>query len=88
MPDRAFPVVYAHDVDRTVGFYQQLGFEQHFRLPPEGAAGYVGLRRGASELAVVTVDSPRELIGIEVGERPRFELFVYVDDVDRSVEQL
>jgi len=32
--------------------------------------------------------APRELIGVEVGEHPRFELFVYVDDVDRCVEQL
>jgi len=85
---RAFPVVYARDVDRVVGFYQQLGFEEQFRLPAEGEAGYVGLRRGAAELAVATIASPRELIGVEVGEHPRFELFVYVDDVDRCIEQL
>lgn len=88
VPDRAFPIIYAHDVDQTVGFYRQLGFEEHFRLPPEGQAGYVGLQRDGAGLAVVTVDSPRELLGLEVGERPRFELFVYVDDVDRCVEQL
>lgn len=88
VPDRAFPVVYARDVEATVGFYQQLGFQEHFRLPPGGEAGYVGLRRGDAELGVVTADSPRDLIGIEVGEHPRFELFVYVDDVDRCVDRL
>ena len=88
VPARAFPVIYAHHVDQTVAFYLQLGFEEHFRLPSEGEAGYVGLRRDAAELAIVTVDSPRQLIGLEVGEGPRFELFVYVDDVDQRVEEL
>lgn len=88
MPERAFPVVYARDVERSVAFYRRLGFEQHVRLPPEGNAGYVGLRRGTYELAVVTTQSPEELIGVRVGADPRFELFVYVDDVDKLVGRL
>lgn len=88
VPDRAFPVIYAQDVARTVAFYERLGFEERFRLPPDGEAGYVGLCRRDAELAVVTADSPRQLLGVEVGERPRFELFIYVDDVDQSVRQL
>jgi lactoylglutathione lyase len=89
MPERAFPVIYARDVERSVRFYQQfLGFEPHFRLPAEGEAGYVGLRRGSYELAVVTTQSPQQLIGVTVGSEPRFELFVYVDDVDQTVERL
>ncbi len=88
MPDRAFPVIYAQDVPRTVAFYQRLGFKESFRMPPDGEAGYVGLCRGEAELAVVTADSPRQLIGVEVGEHPRFELFIYVDDVDQSAGQL
>lgn len=76
MPDRAFPVIYAQDVARTVAFYQRLGFEERFRLPPDGEAGYVGLRSGDAELAIVTVDSPRQLLGAEIGKRPRFELFI------------
>lgn len=85
---RAFPVIYADDVERVVRFYERLGFRVHYRLPPEGDAGYVGLRRDGSDLAVVTSASPRELIGVEPGDRPRFELFVYVDDVDASVAAL
>jgi lactoylglutathione lyase len=71
-----------------VGFYARLGFEEQFRLPAEGEPGYVGLRRGASELAVVTVQSPQHLIGMEVGSRPRFEMFIYVDDLDGQVDEL
>jgi lactoylglutathione lyase len=85
---RAFPVIYARDVGRMVVFYQDLGFEQTYRLPPEGEAGYVGLRRGDAELAIVTTASPERLIGVEVGSGPRFEMFVYVDDVDDMVTRL
>jgi lactoylglutathione lyase len=88
MPERAFPVIYAQDVDRCVRFYLDLGFEEQVRLPPEGPAGYVGLRRGAYELAVVTAASPQELVGLTVGSGPRFEMFVYVEDVDKVVERL
>jgi lactoylglutathione lyase len=88
MPERAFPVVYAHDVARTVSFYEHLGFEQHVRLPPDGEAGYVGLRRGDHELAIVTTQSPEQLIGVQVGSGPRFEMFVDVDDVDEAVARL
>jgi lactoylglutathione lyase len=88
MPERAFPVVYARDVERSVRFYQRLGFEAHFRLPPQGDAGYVGLRRGSYELAVTTIDSPEQLIGVQVGSGPRFEMFVYVDNVDDTLAQL
>jgi lactoylglutathione lyase len=79
-------VIYAHDVERTAAFYRIFGFEEHFRLPAAGQAGYIGLRRGFHELAVTTTDSPKQLIGIDIGVGPRFEMFVYIDDVDRAVE--
>jgi lactoylglutathione lyase len=88
MPERAFPVVYARDVERSARFYQRLGFEAHFRLPPQGDADYVGLRRGSYELAVTTIDSPEQLIGVQVGSGPRYEMFVYVDNVDDTLAQL
>ena len=88
MPRRAFPVIYAADVEALAGFYARLGFEEHFRLPPEGEAGYVGLRREDAELAIVTVRSPEEIIGVRPGTEPRFELYVYVDDLDREVQRL
>jgi lactoylglutathione lyase len=89
MTGRAFPVLYARDVERVAGFYARLGFAEHFRLPDEtGAAGYIALRRGAAELGVTTEASPRLLAGVEPGPGPRHELFVYVDDVDATLAQL
>jgi lactoylglutathione lyase len=86
---RAFPVVYAKDVELVAAFYVELGFEERFRLPQEdGAAGFIGLRRDAAELAVTTEDSPRMLAGVEPGVGPRHELFVYVEDVDAALGRL
>lgn len=92
MTGRAFPVVYSRRVAQTTHFYESLGFEAHVRLPPTGPAGYIGLRRGASELAVTSTDSPEQLAGVTVGDGvgsgARFEMFVYVDDVDATVARL
>lgn len=86
---RAFPVLYANEVERVAAFYVRLGFEEHFRMPGEnGAAGFIGLRRDSAELAVTTEASPRILAGVEPGPGPRHELFVYVDDVDATLSQL
>lgn len=83
---RAFPVLYAKDVLALAGFYERLGFVEQVRMSgPDGAVGFVGLRRDAAELAVTTEDSPRALAGIEPGPGPRGELFVYVEDVDATV---
>jgi lactoylglutathione lyase len=89
MPLRAFPVLYAKDVERVAGFYAALGFTEHVRMPGrDGAAGFIGLRRDGAELAVTTEDSPRTLAGVEPGPGPRHELFVYVEDVDAAVARV
>jgi len=85
---RAFPVVYAADVGLSVRFYETLGFEEQFRMPEDSEPGYVGMRRDDAELAVVTVESPRQLIGLEVGSGPRFEMFVYVHDLEQELTEL
>src|SRR3954463_11110330 len=86
---RAFPVLYAKDVEVVAAFYGRLGFEEQFRLAgPDGGAGFIALRRDASELAVTTEDSPRILAGVAPGPGPRHELFVYVIDVDATVHAL
>jgi lactoylglutathione lyase len=81
-------VIYSRSVVAAVGFYRRLGFEETFRLPPEGEPGYVSLRRGESELGIVSAEWPREQLGLETGAQPRFELFVYVDDVDATASSL
>ena len=86
---RAFPVLYAKDVEGVAAFYARLGFAVQFRMPgQDGTTGFIGLRRDAAELAVATEDSPRMLAGVEPGPGPRHELFVYVEDVDATVAAL
>ena len=84
---RAFPVVYTRDVQVSAAFYEQhLGFARQYQFPPDSdEPGYVGMRRDESELGLVHESSPRELIGQGMGDGPRFELFVYVDEVDETV---
>jgi len=82
--ERAFPIVYARDFERSVDFYASLGFEEHFRL-----GAYAGLRRGVYELAVVSSAWPVDRLGAAVpAGGPAFELYVYVDDVDATVAAL
>lgn len=76
-------MLYAADVARAARFLERLGFERFYQLPADGAPGYVGLRRGIAELAVVASEWPRDQYGRTIGDGPRFEMFVYTDDVDR-----
>jgi lactoylglutathione lyase len=86
---RAFPVIYARDVSRMVDFYERLlGFEKQYQFPPDGEPGYVGMRRDGADLGVVHESSPRRMIGVSLGNAPRFELFVYVDDVDEAIQSM
>src|SRR5438094_2493234 len=82
MADRAFPVIYAKSVEETALFYESLGFERHFQLPSDGPPGYVGLRRALYECAVVARAWPEDQYGLEMGTQPRFEMFIYVDDLE------
>lgn len=86
---RTFPVVYTRDVPAALRFYGELlDFEEQYRFPPDGEAVYVGLRRGESDFGIVHETSPQQLIGKGIGGGPRFELFVYVDDVDDTLGRL
>jgi lactoylglutathione lyase len=86
--DTSVPVRYAADVTRAARFWERLGFERFYQLPADGDPGYVGLRRGSAELAVVASDWPRDQFGLSMGDGPRFEMFVYTGDVDRLVAEL
>jgi len=85
---RAFPVVYAWDVERMARFWELLGFERHYQLPPDGEPGYVGLRTASAELAVTHANWAAERYGLTMVEGPRFEMYVYVDDLDIAVQRL
>lgn len=88
MAERAFPVVFATDVTATATFYENLGFTRHFQLPAEGEPGYVGLRRGRYEMAVVAAEWPEQQYQRPVADGVRFEMFVYVDALDATVDAL
>jgi lactoylglutathione lyase len=77
MAERAFPVIFRRKVTATAEFYERLGFQRQYQLPPDGDPGYVGLRRGAAELAVVAADWPQQQYGAAVAAGVRFEIFVY-----------
>jgi uncharacterized glyoxalase superfamily protein PhnB len=58
--ERAFPVIYSRDVEGAVRFYAgELGFEEHFRLPPEDVDTRVERPRGAGvEVLKAPADMP------------------------------
>jgi lactoylglutathione lyase len=88
MTDRAFPVIFAQRPSVTADFYERLGFVRHVQLPPDGEPGYIGLRRGGYELAVVDMSWPADQYSGTVSAGMRFEMFVSVDDVDAAIEDL
>ena len=88
MTDRAFPVIFAQRPSVTADFYERLGFVRHVQLPADGEPGYIGLRRGGYELAVVDMSWPADQYSGTVSAGMRFEMFVYVDEVDAAIEDL
>ena len=90
MISRALPVVYAANVERAAQFWELLGFRRHFQLPPEGDPGYVGLHSDSSpaEIAVTSVEWAMDRYGQALGDGPRFEMYLYVPDLDAMIGQL
>ena len=78
MSDRAFPIVSARDLAATRSFYERLGFTQTYQFPPEGEPGFVTMERGSSSIG----------IGAGGSDDDRFAYWVYVDDVDATLDVL
>jgi len=77
----AFPIIYVDDVEAATRFYSDnLGFEQVYRFPADGAPDFAFLKL--------------EPLGIAVSKRLRrhkgreFELCIYTDHVDAAAERL
>ena len=86
---RAFPVVYASDVEAVASFWELVGFRRHVQLPAEGEAGYIGLARdGGGELAITHRQWAADRYGLSLGSGPRFEMYVYVEDLDAMLARL
>ena len=82
--------MYASDVEREAQFWELLGFRRHYQLPPDGEPGYVGLRVDGSttELAVTDAQWAIDRYGLPLGDGPRFEMYVYVADLDGALRRL
>lgn len=90
MISRAFPIVYASDVEGEARFWELLGFRRHVQLPPDGEPGYIGLGSDSpgAELAVTNAEWATDRYGMSMGDGPRFEMYIYVADLDGTVRQL
>jgi lactoylglutathione lyase len=73
----AFPIISVQDLRAVRAFYEDLGFSQTYQFPPDGEPGFVTMERGGSSIG----------IGAGAGA-DRFGLWVYVDDVDATLERL
>lgn len=78
MSDLSFPILAVADLATTRRFYEQLGFEQTYQFPPDGEPGYVTMARGEASIG----------LSLATGDAAPFAYWVYVDDVDATVEQL
>jgi lactoylglutathione lyase len=79
MTDQAFPIITVQDLPAARRFYEELGFALTFQFPPEGEPGFVTMARGTSSIGIGAGESANE---------DRFGFWVYVDDVDGSLERL
>ncbi len=84
-----FPIVYAHDVERSAAFYRDaFGFEQTFQWPDEGKPSFVFLRLEPLGIGIGAADAEN------VHGRPvlpgsgAFELCIYVDDMNAACKRL
>jgi lactoylglutathione lyase len=79
MSARAFPIISVPDLRAARAFYESLGFTQTYQFPSEGEPGYVTMDRGGSSIGIAAVGANGD---------ERFGLWVYVDDVDATLERL
>lgn len=79
MSERAFPIISVPDLRAARDFYEHLGFVQTYQFPSEGEPGYVTMDRGSSSIGIAAVGT---------SDDDRFGLWVYVDDVDATLERL
>ena len=74
----AFPIISARDLAAARSFYEALGFSQTYQFPPEGEPGFVTMERSSSAIG----------IGAGATGDDHFGLWVYVQDVDATLDRL
>jgi len=79
-----FPILSTPDLDRSLAFYQGLlDAEVEYQFPPDGPAGYVGLKLGSSAFGLGLDPAAKE-----GPDGQRCWLWVYADDCDAAVDRL
>lgn len=74
------------DLEAAVGFYGGLlGGEETYRFPDDGAAAFVVLRLGESDIGLAVPGEPLHGLSMRPVTGHRIELCVYVDDLEGIV---
>jgi lactoylglutathione lyase len=84
-----FPILYAHDVERSAAFYETaFGFERTFQWPAEGPPGFVFLRLEPSGIGIGAAGGENVHGAPVVPGAGSFELCLYVDDMAAACARL
>ena len=84
-----FPIIYAHDVERSAAFYEAaFGFERTFQWPAEGPARFVFVRLEPSGIGIGAADGENVHGAPVVPGAGSFELCLYVDDMAAACARL
>jgi lactoylglutathione lyase len=84
MFNELFPIMSTPDLGRSLAFYQGLLDAQiEYQFPPDGEAGYVGLKLGSTAFGLGL--DPAATQG---PDGQRCWLWVYADDCDAAVDRL
>ena len=82
--------IYTRDLPAALAFYAgQLGFEETFRAPDQGAPDHVELRLDGITVALSTAGAAKRVHGIDAAPGSGgFQLVLWTDDVDASYAAL
>jgi catechol 2,3-dioxygenase-like lactoylglutathione lyase family enzyme len=82
-------VLFASDIERTAGFYREIGFVEKFRTPTTGVPIHVDLELDGYRIGVASVDSTRDDHGLQpLATGQRFAVVVWTDDVGAELSTL
>ena len=82
--------LYVADVEASLRFYRDLlGFTENFRTPKDGTPIHVEMRLGGLILGVASIESVRDIHGLDMQPGPPHgEVVLWTDDVDSAFESI
>jgi lactoylglutathione lyase len=85
-----FVNLYTRDIEAGLRFYRdQLGFQETFRAPREGALEHVELTLGNFSLGLGTVQAAKRVHGVDASPgTPAMVIVVWTEDVDLAFVRL